>query len=302
MIHFTMAQIRAFHSIVRHGSFSAAAEELCITQPSISQRVRELETALGSKLFIRRGPHITLTVEGHALVGHAERLLKTAGEIVELFQTKDPLQGLLRLGVTDGFALIALSDLLQRLGRRYPGLKASLRVHDGGTMSQLLNERELDIAILPTPEVQPHVHCELVGQNKLAWYGRADGVPAAEAVTPQELVQHHLVVNAAPSRLHRTAQKWFRDNGVEADRLSNCNSLAITLRAVLSGHAIGLLPTRLVRDELALGLVRRVNVVPEMAGLDVYICYQHSTFGERIQEIAAQCRQVVLDRELFTDA
>ena len=67
----TLAQLRTFDCIVRLGSFHAAARELGLTQPSVSQRIRELETTLGTALFIRRGPRVSLTAEGHALIDHA---------------------------------------------------------------------------------------------------------------------------------------------------------------------------------------------------------------------------------------
>ena len=64
----TLGQLRAFERIVRLGSFHAAALELKLSQPSVSQRIRELEAALQTPLFVRRGPRISLTAEGHALV------------------------------------------------------------------------------------------------------------------------------------------------------------------------------------------------------------------------------------------
>mgnify|MGYP001549144611 CR=1 FL=1 len=57
----TLNQLRAFERIVRLGSFRAAAEELRVTQPSVSQRIRELEAALETSLFLRRGPRVRLT-------------------------------------------------------------------------------------------------------------------------------------------------------------------------------------------------------------------------------------------------
>jgi DNA-binding transcriptional LysR family regulator len=57
----TLAQIRAFERIVRLGSFHAAGRELGPTQPSVFSRSRELEEELGARLFIRRGPNITMT-------------------------------------------------------------------------------------------------------------------------------------------------------------------------------------------------------------------------------------------------
>ena len=110
----TLGQLRAFERIVRLGSFHAAARELDLSQPSVSQRIRELEeVARHTPLFIRRGPRVSLTAEGHALIEYADRLLGTAGEMVERFRTRDPLKGMLRLGVNESFALICLPDLLQ---------------------------------------------------------------------------------------------------------------------------------------------------------------------------------------------
>lgn len=298
-MHFTLAQIRAFQSIVQLGSFRAAADALGVTQPSISQRVRELEAALDAKLFVRNGPQIALTAAGHTLVPHATQVLRAVGEIVECFQTHDPPRGMLRLGVTDGFALVALSDMLQRLEKRYPALRTSVCVHDGGTMSRLLNNCELDIGLLPEPEVEDHVRREPIGRNELAWFAGTTGSRRFGTMTPSELVSHHLVVNAPPSRLYNIASKWFRKHKVEPDRLSHCNSLAVTMRTVISGHAIGLLPTRFMRPEIERGEAQQLTVVPPVSSLDMYICYHQGELGEGIRAIVDLSLQVIADHELF---
>ena len=102
------------------GSFHAASVELGLTQPSVSQRVRELETTLNTPLFIRRGPRVSLTAEGHALIDHARRLLDDATSIVARFRDRDPLRGLLRLGLNESFAMTCLPDLLQLLIEQHP--------------------------------------------------------------------------------------------------------------------------------------------------------------------------------------
>ena len=164
----TLSQLRAFERIVRLGSFHAAARDLNLTQPSVSQRIRELEEVLETPLFVRRGPRISLTAEGHALVEYADRMLETAGEMIERFHTRDPLNGMLRLGLNESFALICLPELLQRLEQRYPGIKTSVFVGDTGLVSQSLNRKELDIAIVSEPKVGAHVRLEPIGRNRLA--------------------------------------------------------------------------------------------------------------------------------------
>src|SRR4029078_6455504 len=131
-MHVTLGQLRAFERIVRLGSFHAAALELQLSQPRVAQRIRELETGLHTPLFVRRGPRISLTAEGHALVEYADRMLDTAGEMIERSHTRDPLNGILRLCLTESFALVCLPELLQRMEQRYPGIKTSVFVGDTG--------------------------------------------------------------------------------------------------------------------------------------------------------------------------
>ena len=89
----------------------------------MSQRIRELEAALKTPLFVRRGPRVSLTAEGHALIEYADRMLATAGELVERFRTRDPLKGTLRLGVSETFAFICLPELLKRMEQQYPAIR-----------------------------------------------------------------------------------------------------------------------------------------------------------------------------------
>src|SRR3954471_11863703 len=119
----TLGQLRAFERIVRLGSFHAASLDLKLSQPSVSQRIRELESALQAPLFVRRGPRLSLTAEGHALIEYADRMLATAGELVERFRTHDPLKGTLRLGVNETFAFVCLPQLLKRVEQSYPAIR-----------------------------------------------------------------------------------------------------------------------------------------------------------------------------------
>ena len=154
MMNITLNQLRAFERIVRIGSFSGAAKELRLTQPSISQRIRELETALDTSLFLRNGPRIQPTAEAHALLAYADRVLETEIEMRERFRSRDPLRGLLRIGVSENFALICMAEMFRRLEERYPAIKASVFVGDSGMLSQQLNQLTLDLAIVSEPHVE----------------------------------------------------------------------------------------------------------------------------------------------------
>jgi DNA-binding transcriptional LysR family regulator len=296
----TLAQIRTFERIVKLGSFRAAARQLGLTQPSVSQRVRELEDALGAQLFVRRGPGISLTVEGTALIAYADRLLGTADEMVERFRAHDPLKGLLRLGLNETFGLVCLPDLLRHLEEQYPALKTSVQVGDTGTVSRMLNEQQLDIAVISEPEVADHVRREAIGVNELAWFADPAFNGPRGVLSPADLGGHHLMVTPPPSRLYTTTTQWFARAGVVPSRLSMCNSISVTILTITRGLAIGLVPVRVMQEQLARGTVRRLAVSPPVPGHRVSICYQVSEFGPSMQRLVELVRELVLRHKLFT--
>jgi DNA-binding transcriptional LysR family regulator len=296
-----LAQVRTFKCIVRLGSFHAAARELGLTQPSVSQRVRELEHALGTELFVRRGPRLTLTAEGHALIDHADRLLESADGIVDRFRSRDPLRGLLRLGLNESFALVCLPGLLQQLQMRYPDLKTSIHVGDTASVGCLLNERKLDVAIVSQPDLEPHVQAQPIGVNEFGWIAGSRMPIAAGMLSPADLSRLPLTISPPSARLHATAMTWFARAGVVPVRLSNCNSLSVTMLTILSGHTIGLMPVRVMRSELARGEARLLDVSPPIPGHRVSLCYQASEFGPSLQQILDVIRELVVQEELFSE-
>ena len=295
----TLSQLRAFERIVRLGSFHAAARDLHLSQPSVSQRIRELESVLQAPLFLRRGPRIDLTAEGHALVEYADRMLGAAGEMEQRFRTCDPLKGMLRLGLNESFALLCLPELLRRLEQRYPAIRTSVSVGDTGMVSRMLDARELDIAVVSEPNVAEHVRQEPLGKNEFGWFTSATFELPRRVLTPAELGHYHLIVPPSPARLHSTVTKWFADAGARPARVSTCNSISATMLTVLHGTAIGVVPVRVMQAELAKRTVRLVRVLPKVPPHRVSICYQISEFGPGIKALVDLTRELVAHYKLF---
>lgn len=299
MVNATLNQLRAFLAIVRGGSFQSAAQELHLSQPSISQRVRELESELGVRLFVRRGPRISLTAEAHALMVYAERMVATAQEMGERFRSRNPLRGTLRIGMSENFALISLGELLRRLELRYPAIKTLLFIGDSGQLSQKLNACELDIGIVAGPSLEPHVAQQPAGHSLLGWFAHPDFRPTRDVLSPADLAHHHLMIAPPGSRQHVTIGQWFSHAGVTPSRISTCNNVGVTLLTVQCGAAVGLLPQRVVRDELAAGKVRLLRVSPEIPAHPISICYQTSEMGEGLLELVELLGAVISDFEVF---
>jgi DNA-binding transcriptional LysR family regulator len=298
-MHFTLGQLRAFERIVRLGSFHAAALELKLSQPSVSQRIRELETALQTPLFVRRGPRISLTAEGHALIEYADRMLATAGELVERFRTRDPLKGTLRVGVTETFAFICLPELLKRIEQQHPAIRTSVFVGDTGVVSARLNDQALDIAVVSEPTVAPHVSQETLGTNTFGWFASTSLTLPRRTFTPADLEQYQLLVPPPPARLHATAMKWFADAGVTPGRVSTCNSIHATAETIVQGAAVGIVPVRIMASAVETHGVRLLKVNPPLPGHQVAICYQIREFGPSLKLLVDLIRELVAKNKLF---
>lgn len=295
----TLSQVRAFERIARLGSFHAAAKHVGITQPSISQRIKDLEETLGVELFTRNGPRVTLTSDGHALLEHADRLLETADEMVLRFKRRDPLLGLLRIGVNESFGLICLTDLMRRLEQQYPKLKTSVIVGDTSKVSGLLNDHQLDLAVISEPGVANHVHQVPIGRNELAWVASGELDLPSGTLTPAQLAAHHLIVSPQTARLYTTMTNWFATDGVVPERVSTCDSLSVTIMMVRSGFAIGLVPVRVVADELAQGSMVRIPVTPAVGAHRVSLCYQIAQLGPNLQAIVDLTKELIAHHQLF---
>jgi DNA-binding transcriptional LysR family regulator len=295
----TLAQIRAFERTARLGGVHAAARYLNLTQPAVSRRIRELELALGFKVFERSGRSLRITSEGAGLLGYASELLGTADEMVLRAVTGDPLRGTLRLGVSGSFALVGLDILLDRLRRRHPDLKAAVHVGDSRTISGLLNDFKLDLAVTSEYRIAEHVHRERIGLNRHGWFAASSLEFDKEILSPHDLAQQHLIVTPPPARQNASVMHWFRQAGASPLRLSTCNEVTATIRIILRGLAIGSIPARLMKPHIDQGLAKELKVEPAIPPYEVWACYQVEKLGAGLRQIVDIIQSIAAEERLY---
>jgi DNA-binding transcriptional LysR family regulator len=295
----TLAQIRAFERTARLGGVHAAARHMNLTQPAVSRRIRELESALGVKVFERSGRSLRITAEGAALLGYANELLTTADEMAMRATTGDPLRGTLRLGVSGSFALVGLDLLLDRLRRRHPDLKTTVHVGDSKTISELLNDLQLDLAVTSEYRIAEHVHRERIGVNRHGWFGCSSLRFDKEVLSPADLAEHHVIITPPPARQNASVMQFFRHAGATPLRLSTCNDVTATIRIILRGLAIGSIPVRLMKPYVDQGLVKELKVVPAIPPYEVWVCYQVEELGPGLRQVVDVIQAIVAQEQLY---
>jgi DNA-binding transcriptional LysR family regulator len=147
--------------------------------------------------------------------------------------------------------------------------------------------------------VADHVRREPIGTNQHGWFAGAGYEVAQEVLTPADLCAHHLIMTPPPARLYVTINRWFSQAGVAPQRLSMCNSLSVTMLTIAGGLGIGLVPESVMRDSLAQGVVKQLDVRPSVPPHQVWICYQVEELGPGLQEVVGMIRQIVSEKGLF---
>ncbi|MER8044647.1 transcriptional regulator CynR [Streptomyces sp. NPDC094032] len=143
-----LRHLRYLLAVAEHGNFTRAAEELHISQPTLSQQVRQLERTLGVQLLDRTGRTVRLTDAGAAYAGHARRALRDLAAAERAVRdVQDLSSGHLRLGVTPTFTAYLAGPLAAELYARHPGIALTLTETTQDRIEAALLADELDLGI-----------------------------------------------------------------------------------------------------------------------------------------------------------
>ena len=150
---------RVFYQVSRLGSITGAAKELCISQPAVSQAVRQLEKALHCQLFVRTPRGVHLTEEGTLLYSYVERGLSSIRDGEEMLRRMQDLEtGEIRIGASDMTLQFYLLSYLEAFHEKYPGVKVMVSNAPTPETMESLYEGKIDFGVvsspfLPGPEV-----------------------------------------------------------------------------------------------------------------------------------------------------
>jgi LysR family cyn operon transcriptional activator len=143
-----LRHIRYFLAVAEHQNFTRAAEALHVSQPTLSQQIKQLEEAIGAQLLDRSGRTIRLTDAGEAYVQYARRVLQDldAGRRA-IHDVQELTRGDLRLAMTPSFTAYLVGPLVERFNARYPGINLSVTEMNQDRIETLLAQDDLDIGI-----------------------------------------------------------------------------------------------------------------------------------------------------------
>ena len=243
-------QIRNFHAVAVHRSFTIAAEKLFRTQPAISTQVRMLEEELGTRLFDRIGKKVYLTQAGNVLLDYAERLLSLHDEAkLAVTEVNTTPKGKILIGANESTCLYVLPQIFALFKKKYPDVQISIYRNFSRKVLDKVRGNQLDFGFVTLPVPDRELNILPIAEDEL-WLITGPGHPLAAQSSPnlEDVVSYPFIFHTAGTtreRLRKHFGSWW-------DRLHISMELASieTIKKFVSiGMGVSIVPRSYAEEE-----------------------------------------------------
>ena len=249
---------KVFYYVACYKSLTAAADKLAISQPAVSQSIKQLETALGTKLFTRVSKGVRLTKEGELLFSYVEKGYEqiVLGE-KKLKQMLNMDLGEIHIGASDMTLQFYLLPFLERFHEKYPGIKVV--VTNAPTPETLHNLREgkIDFGVISTPfEEQASLHSTVVREIEDVFVaGRKFISYKNRMLDLQELEKMPIIFLEGATSTRNNMNEFLQKNHVEVKPEFELATSDMIVQFALRNLGVGCVVRDFVQEYLDAGLL-----------------------------------------------
>ena len=238
----TLHQLRVFEAAARHGSFTRAAEELFLTQPTISMQIKQLTKSVGIPLFEQVGKRLYLTEAGRELFATCKEIFNTLAQFeMKVADLKGLKQGQLRLAVIST-AKYFIPRLLGSFCQLYPGIDISLQVTNHEGILERMTSNQDDLYIMSQVPEHLDIYYEAFLENPLLVIAPVNHPLAKEKNIPiSRLANEPFIMREPGSGTRRAVQELFDKNDVQVKVKLELGSNEAIKQAIAGGLGISVL-------------------------------------------------------------
>jgi LysR family hydrogen peroxide-inducible transcriptional activator len=245
-----MHQLRYFVAVARTGTFSRAAVQCRVAQPSLSQQIQKLESEVGDRLFERTRRQAILTPAGTLFLPHALSILETAEQGRQAIREMNgQVRGKVLLGALPTIAPYFLPEIIRLFREKYRGVE--LILHEEATLQLLrgLEENELDLAVISDAGSNPRIRTEnLLSEELLLCLPADHPLVHQKMVVAGDLQQEKFILMQEGHCLGAQAQRFCESKGLRPQISCRSAQIATVLAMVQAGLGISLIP-EMARDK-----------------------------------------------------
>ncbi len=286
-----LKQLEAFVKIADSGSFSKAAKELFLTQPTISAHITSLEKELNSRLFVRNTKDVHLSQSGETLYTYAKQMLLLQDKIEETFATKEESeQQCITIAASTIPAQYLLPEILVAFSTKYPEQQFKIVETDSAKVVEHVLNHTADVGFTGTTlDKKTCKHIPFYQDELVVITPNTEKYQAllGKGEKATWIVEEKLIMREEGSGTRKEAEKQLKKIGVPVSKLNviaSMESPESIKRAVASGMGISIISKLAAADEVAKGNLLALPVDSEDSKRDINVVYDLNLQPSRATE------------------
>jgi DNA-binding transcriptional LysR family regulator len=242
--------------VAREGSITQAAERLGYVQSNVTARIKQLESELGTQLFLRHNRGMKLSSSGKILLPYADRIVGLLEEAAQALSSSSEPRGPLMIGSSQTTAAVHLPKLLTSYYKQYPNVMLSVTTGDSQTLIEKVLEYELDGAFIGCPCDHPEL------QSIPSFHDELVIVAAAWVADLEEAATRPILVLNMNCSYREIMEQWVRSRSLTKPIIMEMGTLEAIIGGVAAGLGISLLPRIAINKHEADGTIR-THAIPD---------------------------------------
>ncbi|MBU5437910.1 LysR family transcriptional regulator [Tissierella sp. MSJ-40] len=255
----TIRHLRIFIEVADSGKMSIAASKLFISQPTVSQAIRELEEHYNVILFERLCKRLHITPEGKKLLSYARNVVKQYDDLEEKMLAINDIDKIY-IGATITVGNCLLSNIINKVRENSPKLEPYAYINNTSVIEEKLLRSELDIALVEGKITNSNLICIPAVDDYLVLVCSKDHIfSKRKEVSLDDLADMDFVMREKGSGTRKLFEDYMLDNGVNIRTRWETNCPGTMKSAVIEHQCLGVLSVRLVEEEIKNGIMHVIR-------------------------------------------
>lgn len=265
---------KTFYAVAKCSSFSKAADKLCVTQPSISYAIKQLESNLDTKLFYRIPSGVKLTPDGNEMLNYVEKSynLLVSGER-NLKEAKDFIHGKITVGVQSHIGEFFLFPFVEKFHSEYPNIEISIVSRNTEEMLKFLENNSIDFIIDTSPIESIYNNLKIVPLFDLENCFISKHEIDTEKISVSDLKNYNLILPVKRSTPRKSLDYVCKKHDVELNPFMTIETTEMLVNAVKKDMGIGYVIKQAVNKELKNGSLFEVKMKEKLPSLTLNLVY-----------------------------
>lgn len=291
-------QLQSFVTVISEGSMTAAADKLFLTQPAISQQIRNLEEDLGVELLVRGVRQIKPTLQGEVLFEYAKRILQMTSQAeIAVKAMGAELKGHLRVGTLNSMGVQLMSPIVSRLLKYNPQLNVKIEYGRGEELVRAFKKGTLDVLILPEVESQfgldlPEAEKHFLLKEEMWFVGTGKDIDIPKQIAIEDYGKYPVILFSGEyPDFNQKLEKVLAGAGVKKEPIFESSNVGTIKRVIESGLGWGYLPSLAIKKQVRMGRLNQTHIKGFNYDVEFYYYSRKESEVKSISDVFYQALQ-----------